>query len=55
MDIRGKNALVLGGFGLVGSAVCRELLVHEPAQLVVASLFKGEAEQLSPVSWNWSA
>jgi NAD(P)-dependent dehydrogenase (short-subunit alcohol dehydrogenase family) len=45
MDIRGKNALVLGGFGLVGSAVCRELLVHEPAQLVVASLFKGEAEQ----------
>lgn len=45
MDIRGKNALVLGGYGLVGSAVCRELIVHEPAQLVVASLFKGEAEQ----------
>lgn len=45
MEIRGKNALVLGGFGLVGSAVCRELLVHEPARLVVASLRKSEAEQ----------
>jgi NAD(P)-dependent dehydrogenase (short-subunit alcohol dehydrogenase family) len=45
MDIRGKNALVLGGFGLVGSAVCRELLAHEPARLVVSSLHKEEAEQ----------
>ncbi|MCW5874754.1 MAG: hypothetical protein KIS88_08945 [Anaerolineales bacterium] len=45
MDIRGKNALVLGGFGLVGSAVCRELLVHEPARLVVASLKKSESDQ----------
>ncbi|HRN50700.1 MAG TPA: hypothetical protein PLC52_07020 [Anaerolineales bacterium] len=45
MDIRGKNALVLGGFGLVGSAVCRELLAHEPARLVVASLKKSESDQ----------
>lgn len=45
MDIRGKNALVLGGFGLVGIAVCRELLAHEPARLVVSSLRKEEAEQ----------
>ncbi len=45
MDIRGKNALVLGGFGLVGRAVCRELLAHEPACLVVTSLRKEEAEQ----------
>jgi NAD(P)-dependent dehydrogenase (short-subunit alcohol dehydrogenase family) len=45
MDIRGKNALVLGGFGLVGSAVCRELMAHEPARLIVASLRKAEAEQ----------
>lgn len=45
MDIRGKNALVLGGFGLVGRAVCRELLAHEPARLVVTSLHKEEAEQ----------
>jgi NAD(P)-dependent dehydrogenase (short-subunit alcohol dehydrogenase family) len=45
MDIRGKNALVLGGFGLVGNAVCRQLLAHEPARLVVSSLRKEEAEQ----------
>lgn len=45
MDISGKNVLVLGGFGLVGSAVCRELLAHEPARLVVSSLRKEEAEQ----------
>ena len=45
MDIRGKNALVLGGFGLVGRAVCRELLAHDPARLVVTSLRKEEAEQ----------
>lgn len=45
MDIRGKNALVLGGFGLVGRAVCRELLAHEPARLVVSSLHQQEAEQ----------
>lgn len=44
MDIRGKNALVLGGFGLVGSAVCRELLAHEPERLVVTSLHQHEAE-----------
>ena len=44
MDIQGKNALVLGGFGLVGNAVCRELLAYEPAQLVVTSLRKQEAE-----------
>src|SRR3989304_974051 len=45
MDIRGKNALVLGGFGLVGRAVCRELLAHDPARLVVTSLRKEEVEQ----------
>lgn len=45
MDIHGKNALVLGGFGLVGRAVCRELLTHKPARLVVSSLHKAEAEQ----------
>src|SRR3990170_2880129 len=45
MDIRGKNALVLGGFGLVGRAVCRDLLEHKLARLVVASLHKQEAKQ----------
>ena len=45
MDIKGKNALVLGGAGLVGLAVCRDLLEHEPARLVLASLRKFEAEE----------
>jgi hypothetical protein len=45
MDIQGKSATVLGGFGLVGSAVCRELLRRSPRRLVVASLRKAEAEE----------
>lgn len=44
MDITGKNALVFGGFGLVGMAVCRQLLNHDPARLVIASLRRQEAE-----------
>jgi NAD(P)-dependent dehydrogenase (short-subunit alcohol dehydrogenase family) len=44
MDIRGRNVLVLGGYGLVGSAVCRAVLAHEPARLVIASLRREEAE-----------
>lgn len=37
MDIEGKQILVLGGAGLVGSAVCRELLRHRPRGLVVSA------------------
>ena len=44
MDIESKNALVLGGYGLVGMAVCRGLLAHSPARLVIASLRRSEAE-----------
>ncbi|HSB89016.1 MAG TPA: hypothetical protein VLD63_03205 [Anaerolineales bacterium] len=44
MEIESKNALVLGGYGLVGTAVCRELLAHRPARLVVASLRRSESE-----------
>lgn len=47
MDIAGKNALVLGGFGLVGSAVCRELLRQRPRRLVVSSLRRAEAESIA--------
>ncbi len=35
---------MLGGYGLVGSAVCRELLKHEPSRLVVASLRREQSE-----------
>ena len=44
MDIQGKNVLILGGYGLVGSAVARAILPHKPARLVIASLRKFEAE-----------
>jgi NAD(P)-dependent dehydrogenase (short-subunit alcohol dehydrogenase family) len=44
VDIQNRNALVLGGYGLVGMAVCRELLARRPARLVVTSLRRTEAE-----------
>lgn len=44
MDISGKTILVLGGWGLVGSAVCRKLLQQNPACLIVTSLQQTEAE-----------
>jgi len=37
MDVGNGNVLVLGGAGLVGTAVCRELLTDAPARLVVAA------------------
>ncbi len=45
MDIAGKNVLVLGAAGLVGRAVCREMLAHAPSTLVVASRQRLRAEQ----------
>ena len=44
MDIRNKRVLMLGGYGLVGMAVCRELLPEQPARLIVASLRQEQAE-----------
>lgn len=52
MEIPGKTVLVLGGAGLVGSAVCREVLERRPARLVVCSLAEAETrdalERLGP-------
>ncbi len=44
MDIGGKNVLLLGGSGLVGMAVARELMPHVPAMLVICGLTRDEAE-----------
>lgn len=44
MDIQGKTVLVLGGWGLVGMAVCRQILEAKPRVLVVTSLNESEAE-----------
>jgi len=43
MDIAGKTVLVLGGWGLVGSAICRKFMEENPRRMVVASLRKEEA------------
>ncbi|NQV54742.1 MAG: short-chain dehydrogenase [Rhodospirillales bacterium] len=45
MDIGGRNILVLGGAGMVGVSVCRQLLGRRPARLVVAARRQARAEQ----------
>lgn len=45
MQIKNSTVLVLGGFGLVGHAICRQLMEHSPQKLIVTSLKKSEAEQ----------
>ncbi len=44
MNIEGSRILVLGGWGLVGSAICRKLMEFSPAELIVSSLKQTEAE-----------
>ncbi len=43
MDVRGKKGMVLGGFGLVGMAVCRKLASEGVNELIVTSLKEQEA------------
>jgi hypothetical protein len=38
MEIKGKSILALGGSGEVGTAICRQLLRHQPAKIVIASI-----------------
>jgi hypothetical protein len=45
MDIEGRKILVLGGYGLVGMAVCRELLAHGAGEIQIHSLRPEEAEE----------
>jgi hypothetical protein len=44
MDIKNKSVLVIGGWGLVGSAVTRLLIKEKPKNIIVTSLLKSEAE-----------
>jgi hypothetical protein len=44
MDIKNRTVLVLGGWGLVGSAICRKLVEELPRRIIVTSLLRGEAE-----------
>lgn len=43
MDIKNKTVLVIGGWGLVGSAVCRKFMEQHPKRMIVTSLLKSEA------------
>jgi len=45
MDMVNKTVLVLGGFGLVGSAVARKLVPENPKRIIITSLFLSEAEE----------
>ncbi len=45
MRIAKRSVLVLGGSGLVGLAVCRELLARDPAKIQIHSLSAAEAEE----------
>lgn len=45
MQIRGSKVLVLGGWGLVGAAICHELMRHSPSKIYISSLKKHEAEE----------
>lgn len=45
MDIQGKKVLVLGGYGMVGTAVCRELLPRRPREIQIHSLREDESRR----------
>jgi hypothetical protein len=45
MELRGSTVLLLGGAGLVGIAIARRLLDHQPARLLIAGLTQAEAER----------
>jgi FlaA1/EpsC-like NDP-sugar epimerase len=36
MDIEGKKILLLGGWGLVGSAVANELMRYSPKEVIIS-------------------
>lgn len=44
MEIRGRIVVILGGSGLVGTAVARRILAHAPKAVVISALKQEEAE-----------
>ncbi len=45
MELKNRTVLILGGAGLVGRAVARQVLHHEPSRLILGSLRQSEAEE----------
>ncbi|MCX6166029.1 MAG: hypothetical protein NTU73_14405 [Ignavibacteriae bacterium] len=46
MDIQNKKVLILGGWGLVGSATARKIMEGKPKQVILTSLLKHEAIEI---------
>ncbi len=46
MDIKNKKVLILGGWGLVGSAIARKIFEASPKKIILTSLRKSEAEEV---------
>ena len=44
MDIKNRKILILGGWGLVGMAILRKLVVHDPKEIIILSLREEEAK-----------
>jgi NAD(P)-dependent dehydrogenase (short-subunit alcohol dehydrogenase family) len=44
MNISGSRVLILGGSGLVGMAIAREIFPHRPAKVVISGLTEKEVE-----------
>jgi NAD(P)-dependent dehydrogenase (short-subunit alcohol dehydrogenase family) len=45
LNLENRKILVLGGYGLVGTAVCRELLLRKPREIQIHSLRIEESER----------
>lgn len=45
MEIRDRRVLILGGWGLVGMAIIRRLVQHQPREVVILSLTEQEARE----------
>lgn len=45
MDIRNRRVLILGGWGLVGTAILRKLAERKPREVVILSLRESEARE----------
>lgn len=46
MDIRNKTVLILGGWGLVGSALAEKIVKEKPKKVILTSLLKNEATEI---------
>ncbi len=44
MNIKNKTVLILGGFGLVGSAIAKKIINNNPSRIIISSLKLSEAE-----------